>query len=833
MSEEKETIENLSKALQNEDPKVRMSAAGALWKIGDARAIDPLLQALQDKDDGVRTRVAEALGKIGDTQAIEPLLQALQNEDNTKTRREVIRALRLIGKGKPGKSAFIKMVLNIASLMQAPQKNVQTLKTIASRLTDPVYLVSMFLNALKDESPSYDAYYDDDIEAADYYDLLACQGMVGDAFVQVVPHLQNFALVIPHLQAALKHENAWVRVTAARAIAARADEVGNLAPLVPVFREAVEQGGARHRGICDAVIAVAHRIEDPSALIPALADCAYLCSWRKYGNGIREHVVGALGTIGRKMADPTLVVEAFLAIIRTIFDYEKVYKELLNFISNLEDPLIELSMIEKAFIKSCPFVDVKNIYWRELAIAPLREIAQKLKDPSPVIAPLLKIFWDAYRDESIDLQWPVVETLISLTWRLEDPSILVTSLVDYFDQQSEYFPESQDDTRPAGWLFAAVICRLSGVDKPVPVFQERMQDMKTQEVFNQWAEICGKILTKLEEPYTVLPALLDLLTEHSAVAAILGVMGAHVEDPKPLLSILLQQVATVSDWKRHYAVWALGKLSSNLDDPTPVLSVLFEALQDEGLVQETAIFALGELGGQLDDVVPVVTTLLELVITKGFGFDGERISITVKETLDQIVGQLKELTPVTSALLPALKHECLLVRSWVAEVLGSIGWTPVSQEQKVTWACAKQDWESLIQFGEEAIPCLLDALQDKDLEEQRKDKIVMALGEIAKEVKLGDTIVITLIKVLQDPDWDVRETAAWALGELGDARAIDPLIEALQDANKEVRRAAAKALGELGDARVIDPLTEVLQDKNLEVQKAAQEALARLQTKNH
>ena len=47
----------------------------------------------------------------------------------------------------------------------------------------------------------------------------------------------------------------------------------------------------------------------------------------------------------------------------------------------------------------------------------------------------------------------------------------------------------------------------------------------------------------------------------------------------------------------------------------------------------------------------------------------------------------------------------------------------------------------------------------------------------------------------------MREQAAFALGQLRDPRAVDPLIAALKDANGDVREQAAFALGQLRDKR--------------------------------
>jgi HEAT repeat protein len=45
----------------------------------------------------------------------------------------------------------------------------------------------------------------------------------------------------------------------------------------------------------------------------------------------------------------------------------------------------------------------------------------------------------------------------------------------------------------------------------------------------------------------------------------------------------------------------------------------------------------------------------------------------------------------------------------------------------------------------------------------------------------------------------VRTQAAWALGAIGDARAVPGLTRALKDADAGVRKQAAWALGAIGD----------------------------------
>lgn len=92
-----------------------------------------------------------------------------------------------------------------------------------------------------------------------------------------------------------------------------------------------------------------------------------------------------------------------------------------------------------------------------------------------------------------------------------------------------------------------------------------------------------------------------------------------------------------------------------------------------------------------------------------------------------------------------------------------------------------------------------------------------------------------LIAALKDEDWSVRWKAAQALGEIKDARALDPLIAALKkDEDTIVRLAAARALGEITDARAVDPLIAVLKDKdeNSVVRLAAAGALGEINSRS-
>jgi HEAT repeat protein len=78
-------------------------------------------------------------------------------------------------------------------------------------------------------------------------------------------------------------------------------------------------------------------------------------------------------------------------------------------------------------------------------------------------------------------------------------------------------------------------------------------------------------------------------------------------------------------------------------------------------------------------------------------------------------------------------------------------------------------------------------------------------------VKIGTPSVEPLISVLQHSDSDVRWKAAIALGEIRDPRAIGPLIRQLSDTDRFVKSRVAHALGMIG-VPAVDPLIQALHD---------------------
>jgi HEAT repeat protein len=115
--------------------------------------------------------------------------------------------------------------------------------------------------------------------------------------------------------------------------------------------------------------------------------------------------------------------------------------------------------------------------------------------------------------------------------------------------------------------------------------------------------------------------------------------------------------------------------------------------------------------------------------------------------------------------------------------------------------------------------------QFKDKDPAIRQEAIRALGQI------GPDAVLPLCKALEDPNSNVRMSAADALGRIGeDAKgAVAALNEALKDPDRNVRRHAAFALGIIdpADKSVVPALIESLKDRDLEVRRLAAVALGR------
>ena len=156
-------------------------------------------------------------------------------------------------------------------------------------------------------------------------------------------------------------------------------------------------------------------------------------------------------------------------------------------------------------------------------------------------------------------------------------------------------------------------------------------------------------------------------------------------------------------------------------------------------------------------------------------------------------------------LIKALKNEDYLIRKDAARSLKRVG-------------------------DDTAVAALIDALKYEAWEDDYT--VLISVRESAADALgiIGNYQAVNpLIQTLyEDPDEEVRWKAAAALGKIGDNSAVEALIDALHDKSWGVRKNASIALGDIGDVKAFDILIIALNDKDWHVRKYAAVALGKI-----
>jgi len=118
--------------------------------------------------------------------------------------------------------------------------------------------------------------------------------------------------------------------------------------------------------------------------------------------------------------------------------------------------------------------------------------------------------------------------------------------------------------------------------------------------------------------------------------------------------------------------------------------------------------------------------------------------------------------------------------------------------------------------------------------------LIEALADFDKSVReqatlalssIGKAAIEQLTAAMKEKKWETRYRAAEALGKIADERVVQPLIKALQDNRDHVRYMAAKGLRELGDSDAIEPMIILIKDENRYVRMMAATVLGTISGK--
>lgn len=350
------------------------------------------------------------------------------------------------------------------------------------------------------------------------------------------------------------------------------------------------------------------------------------------------------------------------------------------------------------------------------------------------------------------------------------------------------------------------------------------------------------------------PALLSTLRDwdwnmDERTAASLRAVGA---DAVPLLlDVLLED----EQWtRRRGAAWALGEIGDSAAVPG-----LVAALQDEDtLVRREAALALRSMNDSApipalleclrDDDLRVRKAAAEALSRfKSAAVPGLNAALgdenaDVRRISAEVLGRIGDVS-TRDALIEASHDDNVEVRCTAIEALGKLGDHSVipvlvgylsdttKRRYEATRVCDMAAHALEIIGSKEAI-----AVVDKwrrnpgalTQEERFRRTKVPSFGQPAELDEATQQRIQNLVAGLGHSDWQVRQGAVEALGELQGPQVVEALLRTLADEDSQVRFTAVRALESHADDRVIEALLGALHDSDYLVSDTAAEVLGRL-----
>jgi HEAT repeat protein len=286
-----------------------------------------------------------------------------------------------------------------------------------------------------------------------------------------------------------------------------------------------------------------------------------------------------------------------------------------------------------------------------------------------------------------------------------------------------------------------------------------------------------------------------------------------------LLPTLIHHALEDKSWEgRRLAIDLMGQTGDSKTVP-----FLLQRLYDKSCVwpvRAAAAKALGQIGN-LQAVPALLQTLQNSDESEG-----------VRQAAEQALLKIGD-PQACSGLLQALHSDrrgsiIVAIRHMGAQAIPIL--LQALQDKNLVWM-RREIIRSLGEIGDpRAVPALLQMLQDESKQINEKDEVVAAL------VKIDDPQAVpALLQLLRKERISQKEHNWWSdetkktLGRIRKPQSISAVLKVLQDEDANLRMAAAEVLGEIGSLQVIPALAQaLLHDENAGVRKAAAKALGKI-----
>lgn len=268
----------------------------------------------------------------------------------------------------------------------------------------------------------------------------------------------------------------------------------------------------------------------------------------------------------------------------------------------------------------------------------------------------------------------------------------------------------------------------------------------------------------------VLPELLKILNDDDMQVRLAGIEAVARIGDLSSIPVLYETLKDESSFLREAVIDALAEFHDH-----SCLPVFLAAIDDEQFnVRDAAKRAIVQMG------TAIIADLIELLRSRDVFFYSF-IKIALRE-----LGA--EATP---SLVEILDDPNSDIRALAASTLEGMQWEPATEEEDIKYLAALKNWELCAEYGEAAVPVLIEYIDDEDTQNIRQ--IIHQLSIIR-----SSEAVPKLTEVVQNGLIEVRRVAIHALGEIADSFAIDALVKTLSDEFETIRNTTAHALGRLG-----------------------------------
>jgi HEAT repeat protein len=312
----------------------------------------------------------------------------------------------------------------------------------------------------------------------------------------------------------------------------------------------------------------------------------------------------------------------------------------------------------------------------------------------------------------------------------------------------------------------------------------------------------------------VIEPLADVLRHDTYFRAAEEAASALVKIGKPAVEVLTQTMENKSFIVRLLTVKALSRIKDER-----AVDCLIQSLSDEYWeVRKEAAESLGEMG----DPRAIESLSKTLEDTRSLKKEDyiltlEHLKLIRLAVIDALVKIGVKIGNPALVLIHVIKNGPIETLGFVEEALDKISWKPQDTTERAYYLIMKKQWWLLVELGKSAVEPLIQALKHSNFRREATE----ILGEI------GDARAIEpIIQFMPYEKGIFIDIMNRALSKITGKPAVEPLIQALK--YQDLRSEAIRILGDIGDAIAVEPLSRILLDDDWKTQQDTVFALGKI-----